>query len=110
VKAITETPKANVTVRARLRCTFPSVSEPPTITGKRGKTHGASTVRIPAIKEIRRRIIDRIIPREFIDKDFKFAIVLSEVSLGKGSVGCFVFRWCLFILGTHLKLKEIISP
>ena len=34
-----------------------SAREPPTITGKSGSTHGASTVRIPATNEIKRNVI-----------------------------------------------------
>ena len=54
VEAMTEIPRDKTTVRAFFKLTCPSVIEPPTITGNRGKTHGARTVRIPAIKEIKK--------------------------------------------------------
>lgn len=55
VKRITEPPRAMQIVYAR-RHPPPLATEPPTITGKSGSTHGASTVSTPAMKEIRKSI------------------------------------------------------
>jgi hypothetical protein len=55
VKRSTETPREAVTMNARLLCVssgFPE-SDPPTMIGSSGNTHGARTVRIPATKETR---------------------------------------------------------
>ena len=60
VKMITESPSEIEIVYARLRplpSPDPSVMEPPTMTGKSGKTHGASAVSTPAINEMRKRIM-----------------------------------------------------
>ena len=57
VKAMTETPSETMIVRAFLLFHLdspPDDSEPPTITGSKGRMHGASTVRTPAINEIAR--------------------------------------------------------
>ena len=50
VKMKTDTESEPIIMSGRLRF-FVSVSEPAKITGKSGKTHGARTVKIPAIKE-----------------------------------------------------------
>src|SRR3989344_5737192 len=56
VKRTTDMPSDSDMTKARRRFT-PSVIEPPTMTGKSGRTQGASTVSTPAMNEIRRRTI-----------------------------------------------------
>jgi hypothetical protein len=52
----TETPSERVTIAARLKL-LPPASEPPTITGKSGNTHGESTVSTPATNEMRKSVM-----------------------------------------------------
>jgi hypothetical protein len=57
VKTITDIPRERMIVKAFFLLNLvvpPSESVPPTITGKSGRMQGASTVRTPAINEIRR--------------------------------------------------------
>src|SRR4051812_16498072 len=64
VESITEMPSDIEMVYALLRS--PDATEPPTIMGSKGSTHGAMAVRTPAIKEIRKRIMRAIefLPRQ----------------------------------------------
>jgi hypothetical protein len=54
VKSMTEIPSDATTTKSLLLDGIVSVMECPIITGRRGRIHGASTVSIPAINEIRR--------------------------------------------------------
>jgi len=54
VNNMTEIPSDATTTKSLLLLGVVSVMECPIITGRRGRIHGASTVSIPAINEIRR--------------------------------------------------------
>ena len=53
VKMMTERPREAVIIRGRRR--WLSLTEPAMMIGRRGRTQGEATVRIPAMKEMRRR-------------------------------------------------------
>jgi hypothetical protein len=60
VKIITDTPRDKMIVKAFFLFNVPIPpfeSEPPIITGRSGKIHGASTVRTPAINEMKSKSI-----------------------------------------------------
>lgn len=57
VKRKTEIPKDSITVIILLLLGVESAIDLPTITGKRGKIHGAKIVNTPAMKEIIKRVI-----------------------------------------------------
>jgi len=54
VKRITDTPSDPTTTKSLFLLGFSPATECPIITGRRGKMHGARTVSIPAINEIKR--------------------------------------------------------
>ena len=57
VKRIIDKPKEVTTTKSLLLLNVESVRDLPTITGKSGSMHGASTVNIPAINEMMRSVI-----------------------------------------------------
>lgn len=57
VKRMSETPSEATMTKARRLLALPPSIEPPTMTGKRGRTHGASTVKTPATNEISRSVM-----------------------------------------------------
>jgi hypothetical protein len=57
VKRMIDAPRESITINNLLLFTEVSERECPTITGKRGKMHGASTVNTPATKDIIRSVI-----------------------------------------------------
>ena len=54
VKITSERPSDAMMTSARILFAVPPVIEPPTMTGRSGSTHGASTVSMPAMNEMRR--------------------------------------------------------
>lgn len=57
VKNITESAREMVTVSARRNERVSPRTLPPTMTGRRGSTHGVSTVSTPAVNDMRKSII-----------------------------------------------------
>src|SRR3989344_1492930 len=76
VNKITERPSDAVMVYARLR--LPPATDPPTITGRSGSTHGASALKTPAMNEMKKRITVLLYSKKIVFYALYFVHVLAR--------------------------------